>query len=113
MDDDLFTYEEKIPKLPYLPNVEKLMNELNDGNLDVHIVILTIFSVAKMKTSWDDFKEFNRLSGMDDDLFTYEEKIPKLPYLPNVEKLMNELNDGNLDVHIVILTVIINDGRRF
>ncbi|GJX79686.1 hypothetical protein Tco_0327835 [Tanacetum coccineum] len=43
--------------------------------------------------------KFNQLSGMDDDLFTYEEKIPKLPYLPNFEQLMNNLDDGNPDVY--------------
>ncbi|GJU01316.1 hypothetical protein Tco_1111654 [Tanacetum coccineum] len=43
--------------------------------------------------------KFNQLSGMDDNLFTYEEKIPKLPYLPNFEQLMNNLDDGNPDVY--------------
>nr|GEV83760.1 hypothetical protein [Tanacetum cinerariifolium] len=36
MDGDLFTYEEKIPELTYLLDVEKLMNELDHRNLDVY-----------------------------------------------------------------------------
>nr|GEV33445.1 hypothetical protein [Tanacetum cinerariifolium] len=45
------------------------------------------------------FNEFNRLSGMDDDLFTYEVKIPELSYSPCVEQQMDDLDNGNLDVY--------------
>ncbi|GKA18380.1 hypothetical protein Tco_0698295 [Tanacetum coccineum] len=45
------------------------------------------------------FNEFNRLSGRDDDLFTYEVKIPKLSYYPCVEQQMDDLDNGNLDVY--------------
>nr|GEY17082.1 hypothetical protein [Tanacetum cinerariifolium] len=31
MDDDLFTYEDEIPELPYLPSVEKQMDDGNPG----------------------------------------------------------------------------------
>ncbi|GKE65701.1 hypothetical protein Tco_1519862, partial [Tanacetum coccineum] len=43
--------------------------------------------------------EFNRLSGMDDDLFTYEVKIPELSYSSSVEQQMEDLDNGNLDVY--------------
>ncbi|GJT40772.1 hypothetical protein Tco_0940637 [Tanacetum coccineum] len=43
--------------------------------------------------------EFNRLSRMDDDLFTYEVKIPKLSYSSSVEQQMEDLDNGNLDVY--------------
>ncbi|GKB51903.1 hypothetical protein Tco_0902656 [Tanacetum coccineum] len=36
MDDDLFTYEVKIPKLSYSPSVEQQMDDLDNGNLDVY-----------------------------------------------------------------------------
>ncbi|GJW31594.1 hypothetical protein Tco_0051626 [Tanacetum coccineum] len=42
------------------------------------------------------FDEFNQLSGMDDDLFTYEVKIPKLSYFPSVEQQMDDLDKGTL-----------------
>ncbi|GJY84637.1 hypothetical protein Tco_0498663 [Tanacetum coccineum] len=45
------------------------------------------------------FYEFNRLSGMDDDFFTYEVKIPELSYSPSVEQQMDDLDNGNLDVY--------------
>ncbi|GKA24535.1 hypothetical protein Tco_0710568, partial [Tanacetum coccineum] len=45
------------------------------------------------------FNEFNRLSGMDDDLFTYEVKILELSYSPSVEQQMDDLDNGNLDVY--------------
>nr|GFB21087.1 hypothetical protein [Tanacetum cinerariifolium] len=45
------------------------------------------------------FNEFGRLSGMDDDLFTYEVKIPKLSYFPSVEQQMDDLNNRKLDVY--------------
>ncbi|GJT61173.1 hypothetical protein Tco_1004706 [Tanacetum coccineum] len=81
-----------------------------------------IFSVAKMKVIKEEskalgllmidddlftcdtplgiiFNEFNQLSGMDDDLFTYEVKILGLFYYPCVEKQMDDLDNGNLDVY--------------
>ncbi|GJU79325.1 hypothetical protein Tco_1276395 [Tanacetum coccineum] len=81
-----------------------------------------IFSVAKMKVIKEEsealgllminddlftcdtplgiiFNEFNRLSGMDDDLFTYEVKISKLSYSPSVEQQMDDLDNGNLEVY--------------
>ncbi|GJS61264.1 ribonuclease H-like domain-containing protein [Tanacetum coccineum] len=45
------------------------------------------------------FNEFNRLSGMDDNLFTYEVKIPKLSYSPSVEQQMDDLDYESLDVY--------------
>nr|GEY51959.1 hypothetical protein [Tanacetum cinerariifolium] len=45
------------------------------------------------------FNEFNRLSKMDDDLFTYEVKIPKLSYSPSVEQQMDDLDNGSLDIY--------------
>ncbi|GKD31835.1 hypothetical protein Tco_1242613 [Tanacetum coccineum] len=45
------------------------------------------------------FSEFNRLSGMDDDLFTYEVKIPELFYYPWVEQQMDDLDNRNHDVY--------------
>ncbi|GJZ56633.1 hypothetical protein Tco_0611826, partial [Tanacetum coccineum] len=36
MDDDLFTYEVKIPKLSYSPSVEQQMDDLDNGSLDVY-----------------------------------------------------------------------------
>ncbi|GJV10233.1 hypothetical protein Tco_1351774 [Tanacetum coccineum] len=81
-----------------------------------------IFSVAKMKVIKEEskalgllmidddlftcdtplgiiFNEFNQLSEMDDDLFTYEVKIPKLSYYPCVEKQMDDLDHRNHDVY--------------
>ncbi|GJT40773.1 hypothetical protein Tco_0940638 [Tanacetum coccineum] len=45
------------------------------------------------------FNEFNRLSGMEDDLFTYEVKIHELSYSLSVEQQMEDLDNGNLDVY--------------
>ncbi|GJV64480.1 hypothetical protein Tco_1475308 [Tanacetum coccineum] len=45
------------------------------------------------------FNEFSRLSGMEDDLFTYEVKVPELSYSPSVEQQMDDLDDVNLDVY--------------
>ncbi|GJX60799.1 hypothetical protein Tco_0292189 [Tanacetum coccineum] len=36
MDDDLFTYEVKIPELSYSPSVGQQMDDLYNGNLDVY-----------------------------------------------------------------------------
>ncbi|GJS18286.1 hypothetical protein Tco_0412758 [Tanacetum coccineum] len=36
MDDDLFTYEVKIPELSYSPSVVQQMDDLDNGNLDVY-----------------------------------------------------------------------------
>ncbi|GJU96201.1 hypothetical protein Tco_1320957 [Tanacetum coccineum] len=44
------------------------------------------------------FNEFNLLSGMDDDLFTYEVKILELSYSTSVEQQMDDLDNGNVDV---------------
>nr|GEV46808.1 hypothetical protein [Tanacetum cinerariifolium] len=45
------------------------------------------------------FVEFNQLSIMDDDLFTYEVKIPKLSYFLSVEQQINDLDYGDLDIY--------------
>ncbi|GJU64817.1 hypothetical protein Tco_1246652 [Tanacetum coccineum] len=45
------------------------------------------------------FNEFNRLSGMDDDLFAYEVKIPEPFYFLSIEKRMDDLDNGDLDVY--------------
>ncbi|GJW21811.1 hypothetical protein Tco_0032433 [Tanacetum coccineum] len=45
------------------------------------------------------FNEFNRLSGMDDDLFTNEVKILELSYYPSGEQQMDDFDNGNLDVY--------------
>ncbi|GJT55971.1 hypothetical protein Tco_0991025, partial [Tanacetum coccineum] len=45
------------------------------------------------------FNAFNRLSIMDDDLFTYEVKIIKLSYFPIIEQQMDDFDNGNLDVY--------------
>ncbi|GJZ28714.1 hypothetical protein Tco_0573361 [Tanacetum coccineum] len=45
------------------------------------------------------FNEINRLSRMDDDLFTYEGKIHELSCSPSVEQQVNDLYNGNLDVY--------------
>ncbi|GJS33755.1 hypothetical protein Tco_0532137, partial [Tanacetum coccineum] len=43
--------------------------------------------------------EFNRLSGMDDDLFTYEVEIPGLASIPCDMKEEDESDDGDLDIY--------------
>nr|GEX86923.1 putative reverse transcriptase domain-containing protein [Tanacetum cinerariifolium] len=45
------------------------------------------------------YDEFNRLSRMDDDLFTYEVKILELSYFLSVEQQMDDLDNGDLDVY--------------
>ncbi|GKE08409.1 hypothetical protein Tco_1411960 [Tanacetum coccineum] len=45
------------------------------------------------------FDEFNRLSGMDDGLFTYEVKIPGLPSIPCDKKEGDDSDDGDLDIY--------------
>ncbi|GJT15258.1 hypothetical protein Tco_0873964 [Tanacetum coccineum] len=45
------------------------------------------------------FNESIRLSEMDDDLFTYEVKIPELSYSSSVGKQIDDLDNGNLDVY--------------
>ncbi|GKA64620.1 hypothetical protein Tco_0764327 [Tanacetum coccineum] len=45
------------------------------------------------------FDEFNRLSGMDDNLFTYEVEIPGLPTIPGDMKEEDDSDDGDLDVY--------------
>nr|GEU87066.1 hypothetical protein [Tanacetum cinerariifolium] len=43
--------------------------------------------------------EFNRLSGMDDDMFTYDVKIHDLSYSPCAEQKMDDFDNGNLNVY--------------
>ncbi|GJV90883.1 hypothetical protein Tco_1538696 [Tanacetum coccineum] len=43
--------------------------------------------------------EFNRLSGMDDDLFTYEVEIPRLASIPCDSKEEDDSDDGDLDIY--------------
>ncbi|GKC69098.1 VIER F-box protein 2 [Tanacetum coccineum] len=45
------------------------------------------------------FDEFNLLSGMDDNLFTYEVEIPGLPTIPSDMKEEDDSNDGDLFVY--------------
>ncbi|GKA57624.1 hypothetical protein Tco_0756812 [Tanacetum coccineum] len=45
------------------------------------------------------FDEFNRLSGIYDDLFTYEVEIPRLSSVPSNKKEGDDSNDGDLDVY--------------
>ncbi|GJU46354.1 hypothetical protein Tco_1203620 [Tanacetum coccineum] len=45
------------------------------------------------------FNEFNRLSGMNDDLFTYEVEIPRLSSIPCDKEQGDDLDDGDLDVY--------------
>nr|GEV72848.1 hypothetical protein [Tanacetum cinerariifolium] len=45
------------------------------------------------------YNEYNRLSEMDDNLFTYKVKIPELSYYPSVEQQMYDLDNENLDVY--------------
>nr|GEV63456.1 ATP-dependent DNA helicase PIF1 [Tanacetum cinerariifolium] len=45
------------------------------------------------------FNQFNRLSGMDDDLFTYEVEIPRLSSIPCDKKEGDNSNDGDLDIY--------------
>ncbi|GJT82460.1 hypothetical protein Tco_1056802 [Tanacetum coccineum] len=41
----------------------------------------------------------SRLSGMDDDLFTYDVEIPRLPTFPCDKKERDESNDSDLDIY--------------
>ncbi|GJW92566.1 hypothetical protein Tco_0170119 [Tanacetum coccineum] len=45
------------------------------------------------------FNEFNRLSGIDDDLFTYEVGIPELSYFLSVKQQVDDLDDGDLYIY--------------
>ncbi|GKD95839.1 hypothetical protein Tco_1379736, partial [Tanacetum coccineum] len=45
------------------------------------------------------FDEFNRLSEMDDDLFTYEVEIPGLPSISCDKKEGDDSDDGDLDIY--------------
>ncbi|GJU38050.1 hypothetical protein Tco_1186404 [Tanacetum coccineum] len=45
------------------------------------------------------FDEFNRLSGMDDDLFTYEVGISEVSSIPCDEKQRDDSDDSDLDVY--------------
>nr|GFC12481.1 hypothetical protein [Tanacetum cinerariifolium] len=45
------------------------------------------------------FNELNRLSRIDDDLFTYEVKIHELFCFPSVEQLVDDLDNKDLDVY--------------
>nr|GEV62322.1 SGNH hydrolase-type esterase domain-containing protein [Tanacetum cinerariifolium] len=45
------------------------------------------------------FNEFSRLSGMYDNLFTYEARIPKLCNTPRVEGQLDNLDNVDLDVY--------------
>ncbi|GJU55214.1 hypothetical protein Tco_1228928 [Tanacetum coccineum] len=45
------------------------------------------------------FDEFNRLSRIDDDLFTYEVEIPGLPTIPSDTKEEDDSDDGDLVVY--------------
>ncbi|GKE09771.1 hypothetical protein Tco_1413322 [Tanacetum coccineum] len=54
--------------------------------------------------------EFNRLSGMDDDLFTYEVNIPGLSSIPCNKDEGDDSNDGDLDVYKPRVCYDENDG---
>ncbi|GJU96089.1 hypothetical protein Tco_1320845 [Tanacetum coccineum] len=67
---------------------EKLvLLKINDDSFACNIPLGTIFD------------EFNRLSGIDDDLFTYEVEIPRLSSVPSNKKEGDDSNDGDLDVY--------------
>ncbi|GJR14968.1 hypothetical protein Tco_0797620 [Tanacetum coccineum] len=54
--------------------------------------------------------EFNRLSGMDDVLFTYEVEIPGLSSIPCDKKEGDDSDDGDLDVYEPQVCYDKNDG---
>ncbi|GJW57345.1 hypothetical protein Tco_0104076 [Tanacetum coccineum] len=56
------------------------------------------------------FNEFNRLSGMDDDLFTYVVEIPRLSSIPCDEEEGDNSDDGDLDVYELRVCYDKNDG---
>ncbi|GJR22551.1 hypothetical protein Tco_0971078 [Tanacetum coccineum] len=56
------------------------------------------------------FDEFNQLSEMDDDLFTYEVEILGLPTIPCDEKERDNSNDGDLCVYKPRVCYDENDG---
>ncbi|GJU09856.1 hypothetical protein Tco_1132252 [Tanacetum coccineum] len=45
------------------------------------------------------FDEFNRLSGIDDDLFTYKVVIPELASIPRDPKEEDDSDNGDLDIY--------------
>ncbi|GJU39906.1 hypothetical protein Tco_1192863 [Tanacetum coccineum] len=45
------------------------------------------------------FDEFGRLSGMNDDLFTYEVGIPVLSYFLSIEQQVDDFDNRDLDVY--------------
>nr|GEV37283.1 hypothetical protein [Tanacetum cinerariifolium] len=69
------------------------------------------------------FDEFNRLSGMDDDLFTYEVEIPEVPSIHCEKKEVDDSDDGDLDIFQprvcydendeIYAEVVIFDNKRF
>ncbi|GJW06767.1 hypothetical protein Tco_1569190 [Tanacetum coccineum] len=56
------------------------------------------------------FNEFNRLSRMDDDLFTYEVEIPRLSSISCYKKEGDDLDDGDLGVYEPRVCYDENDG---
>ncbi|GKD28218.1 hypothetical protein Tco_1238996, partial [Tanacetum coccineum] len=56
------------------------------------------------------FNEFNRLSGMDDDLFTYKIEIPGLSSIPCDKKEGDDSDDGDLDIYEPRVCYDENDG---
>ncbi|GKB93035.1 hypothetical protein Tco_0979172 [Tanacetum coccineum] len=57
MDDDLFTYEVKIPKLSYSSSVRQQMDDLHNGNLDVYKGNYVMTSVRKCMLKRNEIKE--------------------------------------------------------
>ncbi|GKB79566.1 hypothetical protein Tco_0946461 [Tanacetum coccineum] len=56
------------------------------------------------------FNEFNRLSGMDDDLFTYEVEIPGLSSIPCDKKEGDGLDNGDLDIYKPRVDIKVKEG---
>nr|GEX17630.1 hypothetical protein [Tanacetum cinerariifolium] len=81
MDDDLFTYKVKVANIPSDTNKDddskqRMSHEADDDmGYDQSDVAFT-----ECDTSLEVFNnEFNRMSGMDDDLFTYKVKVANIP----------------------------------
>nr|GEX29361.1 hypothetical protein [Tanacetum cinerariifolium] len=75
------------------------MKVFKEGSIKLGLLKMNDDSFAYNTSLGTIFDEFNRLSGMDDDLFTYKVGVPRLSSIPFDNKQGDDSNDGDLNVY--------------
>nr|GEV87753.1 hypothetical protein [Tanacetum cinerariifolium] len=77
-----------------------MMKVIKEGSKKHRLLKINVDSLACNSPLGIIFDEFSRLSGMHDDLFTYEVEIPGLPSIPCDKKEEDDSDDGDDEVEL-------------